>query len=769
MRKFLSFLMVSLMAVSLSAKTIYLNTGGANLWNQADAVFFTHSWGDGDSDQLMTLVEGDVFSAEVPDTHTSIVFVRMAPGSEAIDWSSKWNQTQDMIIEADKNLCNITDWNTGAWAVYTPAEQGGDAEQMYVWNGIGVTKAEDATELGGAAEAVQADGTNIVVGASQKGNWCLKANKGFSSGKYYLGIAMNNGVNAGDTIKIAYFRTTASSTYVMGMDFSADKASAATTYQILAQGDPQVLASNGTPVDSIYIVPEGVANAKYMRIYRNSGSTGLWIAKVEIVKANAGDTPEPPTPVVTKDLALVPGVWATDAAVLGVWSWGEGAEGAWSAFAGEGDTLIAKINENADSVIFVRFEAGAALDWNSTIWNRTENEAIDECGLFLVNDWDNYSWCAAPAPVVEPKFYLTGDSALLADAGAQGKVWNPDAIASMEDTLVLNLNADQRYMLKITKKGNWDEGVLGYDELTGEIPAGISRGEGEDGNNIIFKLSEAGIVNVIYIAGESPIFRVESEHFYVEPAPVIVTKDLALVPGVWATDAAVLGVWSWGEGAEGAWSAFAGEGDTLIAKINENADSVIFVRFEAGAALDWNSTIWNRTENEAIDECGLFLVNDWDNYSWCAAPAPVVPVLANGYYLVGDFAGVATWTPAAERLFVQNPDNEAEYVLTSVTLVADDSLKVVYVENDDILTWYPIDAPNYVVDADHAGVKNIYFRADGQGGNDWYYATIYIAPNTPTACENVAADAKAVKVLRNGMLVIESNGKQYNVLGEVIR
>ena len=169
---------------------------------------------------------------------------------------------------------------------------GGESDQMYVWNGVGVTSADDAIELGGAAEAVQADGTNIAVGVSQKGNWCLKANKGFNNGAYYLGIALDNAVNAGDTLKVAYFRTTANNTYVMGMDFSADKASAATTYQILTQGDPQVLSSNGVPADSIFIVPAGVSNAKYIRIYRNSGGTGLWVAKFEIAK-KSGETPEP--------------------------------------------------------------------------------------------------------------------------------------------------------------------------------------------------------------------------------------------------------------------------------------------------------------------------------------------------------------------------------------------------------------------------------------------------------------------------------------------
>ena len=210
-----------------------------------------------------------------------------------------WQSGDYYILVYYPNTAVNTTANPIICASTTLPEAAGDSDQMYVWNGIGVTTAEAAIELGGTAEAVQADDkNNIIAGASQKGNWCLKANKGFTSGAYYLGIAMTNGVNAGDTIKIAYFRTTSKNTYVLGMDFSADKASAATTYQILSQGDPQTLESNGTPADSIFIVPEGVENAKYMRIYRNTGGTGLWVAKVEVVK-KAGETPEQPAdPVV---------------------------------------------------------------------------------------------------------------------------------------------------------------------------------------------------------------------------------------------------------------------------------------------------------------------------------------------------------------------------------------------------------------------------------------------------------------------------------------
>lgn len=146
-------------------------------------------------------------------------------------------------------------------------------------------------------------------------------------------------------------------------------------------------------------------------------------------------------------------------------------------------------------------------------------------------------------------------------------------------------------------------------------------------------------------------------------------------------------------------------------------------------------------------------------------PNKPIPVLENGYYLVGD---KYDWTPAATRMFVENTSAAGEYILADITLAADDSLKVVKVEDDEIITWYP-GGDNYVVDAKHAGVKTIYFRPDGQGGEDWFAGCIYVAPNEMTAITNVNADAKAVKSLKNGILMIEKNGKVYNVIGLQIR
>ncbi len=151
-------------------------------------------------------------------------------------------------------------------------------------------------------------------------------------------------------------------------------------------------------------------------------------------------------------------------------------------------------------------------------------------------------------------------------------------------------------------------------------------------------------------------------------------------------------------------------------------------------------------------------------------PQKPEPAFKDGFYLVGKFGGVDAWGIDANKIFTANPSAEGEYMLENVTLAEGDLLKVVRVEEDAIKTWFPdgIDT-DYAVDAAHAGVKTIYFRADGQGGEGWHAGCIFVAPNEMTAITNVNADAKAVKSLKNGILMIEKDGKVYNVIGLQIR
>ena len=436
-------------------------------------------------------------------------------------------------------------------------------------------------------------------------------------------------------------------------------------------------------------------------------------------------------PVILETLNLVPNMWSDAGAKMAAWVWGEGLAGAWTPFfAGEGDTLSVKINEQADSVIFVRFAPTVvAPTWDNedaNVWNKIDKIEIDHASLvYTVTSWDNGQWTPyEPAPVcndkyalkvgetvvefakneaqteweeyykqdveltagdvivpynicaeqtfsakvtgyegltpleggdgwtvtetakydfylklaygadelyvakqgdtpVESKYFITGDSALVVDAGLTAdKAWTTDAIKADADTTVLNLKAGVEYKLKVTVDGTW-ETALGYSALSEKTEGLIADGD----NNICFTLAEAGAVQVIYFKeGDVVTFKVLG-NFYIKP---VILETLNLVPNMWSDAGAKMAAWVWGEGLAGAWTPFfAGEGDTLSVKINEQADSVIFVRFAPTVvAPTWDNedaNVWNKIDKIEIDHASLvYTVTSWDNGQWTPyEPAPV--------------------------------------------------------------------------------------------------------------------------------------------------
>lgn len=122
MRKFFTLFAALVCGMAMNAKTLYVNPGtGENNWAKDGAVLFVHSWGAEDSDAKLTTLSGEILSAEIPDGNNSLLFVRMPGGSTAIDWNTKWNQTNDLSIPSGKNMYTFTGWggSDGEWSVYS--------------------------------------------------------------------------------------------------------------------------------------------------------------------------------------------------------------------------------------------------------------------------------------------------------------------------------------------------------------------------------------------------------------------------------------------------------------------------------------------------------------------------------------------------------------------------------------------------------------------------------------------------------------------------
>ena len=140
--------------------------------------------------------------------------------------------------------------------------------------------------------------------------------------------------------------------------------------------------------------------------------------------------------------------------------------------------------------------------------------------------------------------------------------------------------------------------------------------------------------------------------------------------------------------------------------------------------------------------------------------------ITDGYYLIGQTG----WSIAAlnANLKFAETATAGEYKL-DVTLAENQELKVVAVENSTIKTWYPDGVDNaYKVDAAHAGAKTIYFRP--AGNEEWkdFGGFIFIEASQQ-AIGNTADGVKAVKVLRDGQLLIIKGEKTYTIIGAELR
>jgi hypothetical protein len=366
-------------------------------------------------------------------------------------------------------------------------------------------------------------------------------------------------------------------------------------------------------------------------------------------------------------------------------------------------------------------------------------------------------------PVEQPKFYITGNAALVGEELA----WHPDALPVMEESKVLTLEPGA-YMMKITLKGNWDEGVLGYDALTGEIPAGVTRGEDNDNDNICFTLDEAGDVTVTYTGAEFTISGnfhtdvppVEQPKFYITGTGNLVgeenewhpdalpvweeSKVLTLEPGAYMLKITLKG--NWDEGVLG-YDALTGEIPAGVTRGEGNDnDNICFTLDEAGdVTVTYTGAIFTIAGNFHTGDVppveaqyGLLVNNQF------------VPATKNeGYTGEGEEWVVTTSLNEGDHFQAYDKQNESGW------LIALDP-------NEGNYTNFDVeDNQFYVVKV--AGNYTFYIKLIYGNDNMW------VVYNGGTGIDEIMNENKAVKVLIDGDVIIIKGGKMYNVLGTLVK
>jgi hypothetical protein len=137
------------------------------------------------------------------------------------------------------------------------------------------------------------------------------------------------------------------------------------------------------------------------------------------------------------------------------------------------------------------------------------------------------------------------------------------------------------------------------------------------------------------------------------------------------------------------------------------------------------------------------------------------------YFLVGSINGWNAVDLTEDLKLTANPGAEGEYMI-EYTFAADDQFKVVgRLVGEQNVTWFPDGMDNnYLIS--EAGNYTVYFRPDGQGGQDWHYGYIYAARSTE-GIENIKLTKKAQKVIVDGMLYIVRDGKMFNATGAEVK
>lgn len=445
--------------------------------------------------------------------------------------------------------------------------------------------------------------------------------------------------------------------------------------------------------------------------------------------------------------------WKTANAKFAIW---DITHSAWSGFMtlaeNETDIYTTTIPADAEKVIFVRLNPELeAPDWGEgKSWTQTGDlDLIENRDLFTIN---NDSWTDGEWSKYGAKFYISGSMTS----------WAP-SIVSLADSYTFENLAAGNYSFKVIAPEGW----FGYAQLTPASKAVELYPDQDD--NVCFTLAAAGDVTVTYIKNE--VFKVEGD--FVLP------------------EVTLQGIPDW-------------DNPSLLVAATDKLSASVTVSLNAnwgyelkiicgGTWLGKDANPKYELKREVTSVSGLTYTGDnmklltdkagEYTFTWTYATRTLTVTYPdldheNGFYLAGTFSGVEKWSVdaiTADKQFVWykktgTGDND-EWKL-SITVAEGDELKACYIYNDNITdeNWFPGGVtPRYVVDAAHAGKVNIYLRPAGDGGEGWWYNTLYVEKDVPSAIDNTEAAVKAQKMIENDQIVILKNGVKYNVLGDMVR
>ena len=243
--------------------------------------------------------------------------------------------------------------------------------------------------------------------------------------------------------------------------------------------------------------------------------------------------------------------------------------------------------------------------------------------------------------------------------------------------------------------------------------------------------------------------------------------DIYLKAGVWDAEKPKFGVYV---REEGWWPEFMEnvENDLYVFR-NFPANKIYlnFVRFNNTADAPSDTYKWNDVVNKTREnDNNYFKITGWETTDgeW----RKYFPGFVDGYYLVGTHN---SWEPTAADIMDENVSGGYKKIKD---VAEGDQFKAIRIDAEGLNAgWYPDGSGNeYTIPSELAGNVTINFKPNGD--DSWSDANgggkkFYVVKNSGTAIDNTVAGEKAVKVLRNGQLFIEKDGKTYNVLGTMVK